>query len=429
MLHGFLTLSLLATAGMMPSTAGAQSDPAQVAAYLKTLPATPAPAFDEMRRETLAAASISCADKPEAMPSNRNNYLWQYEKSPQLLEGYDRNRIFFGCSDWHDAVASTWMLMSLLKQDPKIAVASDIKDIAATHFRKTNTDGEYAFFTAPAPPGAGGGGGYNFEMPYGYSWLIKLWGESKGSNNADGRKVATALTPLAKWMSEKYVFYLYNLKFPLRSGVETNTAFAMGLALDGADLGDDTTLHTAIHANALRLFGKDKSCTTNFEPQNSDMISSCLSEAALMGRVMEPADFAKWLDAFLPPVYSDLFQTYAQDVDTSHTNTTGPDAEVQLTWESHKISLLFQRAAELLAISYGLPKDDPRVPVFKELASIEATHGYSKLGDAGYEGEHIVPYYAVLYENATQGPAPTAPPKPRGRPGQGGDAAPAADGN
>lgn len=49
----------------------------------------------------------------------------------------------------------------------------------------------------------------------------------------------------------------------------------------GANLSEYTTLKTAIHANAMRLFEKDTNCNTNFEPQNTDLISSCLTEAAL----------------------------------------------------------------------------------------------------------------------------------------------------
>jgi hypothetical protein len=180
------------------------------------------------------------------------------------------------------------------------------------------------------------------------------------------------------------------------------------------------TLQTAIHANAVRLFGKDKDCPTGLEPQNSDNVSSCLTEAALMGRVMEQKDYLKWLDAFMPPVYSELFQTYAKDIDVSHTNTTGPDAQVQLNWKSHLIGLCFQRATELLTISYALPKDDPRVPVLKTMAAMNAKHGYDQLATAGYEGQHWLATYALLYENEAKGPAPLVPEKPRGRGGAGG---------
>ncbi len=395
------------------SAFGQSGDEGKLAAYQKTLPATAAPPYDEARREMLVGDAVSCADRPEESPSNRNNYLWQYEKAPQLLEAYDRNRAFFGCGSWHEAAAATWMLMSMLRQDPKIAVASDIKDIATTHFKKPNMDGEYAYFTAPAPPGAGGLGGYNFEMPYGYAWLLKLYGETKGYNNADGKKMATALMPLAKWMSEKYVFYLYNLKFPYRTGVETNTAWSMSLALDGANLSEDTTLQTAIHANALRLFEQDRNCPTELEPQNTDLVSSCLTEAALMGRVMAQAAYVKWLDGFLPSVDSEAFQVYAKDVDISHMNASGPDAQVQRDAAAHKIALSFQRASQLLTIADALPKDDLRVPVYRQLASINAQHGYAKFGGAGSEGQDLLPAFALLYENAAKGPAPLAPEKPK----------------
>jgi hypothetical protein len=380
-------------------------DPRKVSEYLKTLPAVTAPVYDEAKRETLAASAISCTDHPDEAPANRNNYLWQYSKPAQLLDGYDKNRAFYGCVDWHSAVGSIWTLMSLRKQDPKISLASAIKDIATNHFKKTNMDGELAFFNEQKGPDA------NFEKPYGYAWVLKLYGEVKGSNSADDKKVAEALMPLAKWMSERYVFYLYDLKYPYRTGVESNSAWSMSLALDGANLSEDTTLKTAIHANAMRLFEKDKNCSTNFEPQNTDLISSCLTESALMGRVMDQASYVKWLDGFLPPVYSDEFQVYAKDVDMSHTNTAGPDAQVQLAAEGHLIGLNFQRATALLTIAQALPKDDARGEVFRRLAVMSATHGYAKFGNAGYEGQHWLATFALLYENAMKGPAPLAPPE------------------
>ncbi len=393
------------------------SDAAKVAEYAKTLSAASAPVFDEQKREMLASFAISCADRPQDNPGTRNNYLWSYEKMPQLLENYDRNRAFFGCANWHDAVGDTWMMMSLLRQDPTIALGSDIKDIATTHFRKGNMDGEVAFFSAPRPASENISlGVVNFEQPYGYSWLLKLYGETKGYTNADGKKMATALAPLARWMSEKYVYYLYNLKFPFRSGTDTNTAWSMSLTLDGVYLSEDTTLQTAVRANALRLFSADKDCPTGLEPQNTDNVSSCLTEAALMGRVMEQKDYLKWLDEFLPPAYSELFHGYAKPIDTSHTSTSGPDAQVQLVAKSHLIALSFQRAYDLLTISYALPKDDPRIPVFKTLAAMNATRGYDNINGAGYEGQHLLATYALIYENAAKGPAPLGPEKPKGKP-------------
>jgi hypothetical protein len=407
---GLLVLTLAGSGCLLAQN----SDPAKVAEYAKTLPSVTPPVFDEQRKETLATYAISCSDHPQEDTGTHDNFLWGYEKMPVLLEGYDRNRAFFGCANWHDAVGSVWTLMSLFIQDPKIPLAGDVKDIATTHFRKSNMDGEYFFFTQPKPAVMSIIAESNFEEPYGYSWLLKLYGEAKASNTPDGKKMATALAPLAKWMSERYVFYLYNLKYPFRVGTDANTAWAMSLTLDGVSLSEDTTLKTAIQATALRLFGKDKDCPTGMEPQNSDDISSCLTEAALMGRVMDQQAYLKWLDAFLPPVYSNLFDGYTRKIDTGHTNTTGADAQVQLDYKSRLIALNFQRATDLLVISYALPKDDPRVPIFKTLAALNATHGYEELGGAGYEGQHFLATYALLYENAAKGPAPLAPQKPKG---------------
>src|SRR6266852_2446599 len=80
---------------------GQSVDAKKIAEYAKTLPAVAPPAFDEASRETLAAYAISCTDHPQESPANRNNYLWQYGKPAQLLDGYDKNRTFYGCSDWH----------------------------------------------------------------------------------------------------------------------------------------------------------------------------------------------------------------------------------------------------------------------------------------------------------------------------------------
>jgi hypothetical protein len=285
-------------------------------------------------------------------------------------------------------------------------------------------DGELEFFNNEHLPA----GGMGFERPYGYAWLLKLYGETKGGLSPDDKKMATSLAPLAKWMSERMVFYLYDLKFPYRSGVESNTAWMMSLALDGANLSDDATLKTAVHANAIRLFSKDKDCATNFEPQNSDLISACLSEAAIMGRVMEQADYLKWLDAYLPPVYSDAFQGYAKPVDVSHTNITGPDAQLQEAAEARLIALQFQRAASMLTISYALPKDDPRAEVLRRLAAMNAGWAFAKLGVGGYEAQHVFGTYALLFENAEKGPAPLAPPEnPRAKGGGGDDSGSSSD--
>src|ERR1700761_519702 len=109
---GMLVLCLAGASGLVAQN----SDPAKVSAYLNTLPAVAPPVFDEARQETLATSAILCSDHPEEAPANRNNYLWQYQKAPEILDAYDHNRAFFGCGNWHEAVASVWMMMSTLER-------------------------------------------------------------------------------------------------------------------------------------------------------------------------------------------------------------------------------------------------------------------------------------------------------------------------
>ena len=129
-----------------------------------------------------------------------------------------------------------------------------------------------------------------------------------------------------------------------------------------------------------------------------------------MGRVLDPSAYSKWLDTFLPPVYSDLFQGYAKEIDAMHgdnMDTTGTDEEGMPN--AHLVGLNYQRAADFEMIANGLPKDDPRVPVYRRFANISGKEGYAKIGSAGYLGTHWIATYALMYENLVN--APAAPPE------------------
>jgi hypothetical protein len=381
------------------SSLGAQgTDNAKVAAYLKTLPVAVPPAYNEVRRVALAANPLGCEDHPHAAPEIRTSYLWQHEDKPQMLEDYDKHRAFYGCFDWHSAVNSDWMMVSLIKADPNIEVAPDIRNILENHFQKANIDGELAYFSNLS------GAGANFEKPYGYAWLLKLYGEVKTWNDPEGQRVAGVMEPLAKWMSGQYILYLQSLNYPVRVGLHPNTALTMGFVLDYTGLVHDNVTQNAIHDTALRLFGSDKHCATNAEPVFGDFTSPCLAEAALMGRVMDPPTYSKWLDNFLPPVYAEEFQVYAKEIDAVHGNnrdTTGTDEEGLPN--AHLIGLNYQRAADLVTIAQSLPQDEARVAVYRRLASMNAKQGYDKIGAAGYLGTHWLSTYAMLYENLVSG--------------------------
>lgn len=388
---------------LVTSVACAQGgDSAKISAYLKSMPKVTPPDYNEAERLALAANPLGCEEHPHAPGRNAQGYLWQRDARPRIVEDYDKHRAFYGCLDWHSAVNSTWMMVSLVKSDPKITVAPAIRNELAYHLQKSNIDGEMAYFTHLQDLGA------DFEKPYGYAWLIKLHAELKSWNDPEGQRAAAALEPLATWMSQQYIAYLKDLNYPVRIGLHPNTALDMNFVLDAVAETHDTALETAVREAAMRLFGNDKHCPTGSEPVFNEFASPCLSEAALMGRVMTPEAYSKWLDEFLPPVYAPEFQVYAADIDALHgTNQDTTGTEMDGVPNAHLIGLSFQRAGDFMWIARSLPPSDPRVPVYRHFADITGKQGYDKIGLGGYLGTHWLATYALLYENLVDTPTGT----------------------
>lgn len=395
------------------------TDPVQIAEYLKTLPNQAPPEYTEVERLALAANPLGCEDHPQAPggggaggPGART-YLWQREGKPQILEEYDKKRAFYGCLDWHSSVNSMWMMVSLIKQDPTIAVAPAIRLDFDDHIQKENIDGEIAYFKALKGPLA------DFEKPYGYAWLLKLYGEAKSWDDPEGKRMAATLEPFATWIDQNYIAYLNSLNYPIRVGLHPNTALDMIFTLDYTNETHDAATEKVVHDTAIRLFGNDKECATASEPVFGNFASPCLAEAALMGRVLTPDAYSKWLDTFLPPVYAPEFQVYVKEIDAMHgdnRDTTGSDEEGLPN--AHLVGLSYQRAADMVMIANGLPQEDPRVAVYRKLASIDAKQGFDKIGTAGYLGTHWIATYALMYENLVNRSSATPPEKLHGGTGR-----------
>jgi len=406
------TLALCGAVTAKPARAQG-NDVAQVVAYVKALGVVEPPAYNEPSRLALAADPLGCEEHPHApgpggLGESRPAYLWQHEDKPEIATDYDRHRAFYGCLDWHSAVNSTWMMVSLIKSDPAIAVGPDIRSELNYHIQKQNIDGEMDFFTHLSGVGA------DYEKPYGYAWLLKLYGELKSWDDPDGRRAAAVLEPMATWFAKAYEKYLNSLNYPIRVGLHPNTALDMGFVLDYVVNTHDQVMEEAIRKNAMRLFANDKHCPTGAEPVFGDFASPCLAEAAVMGRVLSPQEYAKWLTDFLPPVYSPEFAGYGKEIDAVHGNnrdTTGTEEEGLPN--AHLIGLNFQRAADLMWISRSLPARDPRVEAYRKLADINGKQGYSKIGLGGYLGTHWLATYALMYENLmeTGSPAAAQPPQ------------------
>ena len=385
-----LALALGAWAAPADSEARAAAEAKQLAVFLAGLAPAQMPALTEQQALAMVAMPLSCVDHPQALPELRADYLWLHETKPHMLEAYDKNRAFYGCFDWHSAVNSTWTMVAVLKQFPNIAVGRLIQEKLKDHLDKKNIEGEMEFFKSAK----------NFEVPYGYAWVLKLYAELQSWDNAEARTYAANLAPLVQQFSKKLVGYVTDLPFPMRSGLHPNTAYSLGLLLDYTEAVSDPPLREAALKTANRFFLADKGCPTAYEPGGTEFLSPCLAEARLMSRVLDRQRVAQWLTDFLPAAYSETFKPLTVPVDVA-----GITKEDQLAGKSHLIGLAFQRAEAMMGIANALPADDARVPVLTRLAAINANSGFKALADAGYFGSHWLGTYAVMCSRAAAPPA------------------------
>ena len=371
---------------------------------IRSQPIVTPPIFDEALIVTLAALPLSCLDHPFDTPDHPHNYLWTHDSPRRIVDDYTHTRAFYGCYDWHSAVNSTWVLVALLKQFPNLTLAPIIRQRITEHLGPTNITGEIAFFNAATDLA-----GKNFERPYGFAWVLKLYAELATWNDPDGKKLAANVAPLAKLFSEKLVAYFNGLSYPIRVGTHPNTALSLNLLLDYTAAVDAPALHAAIHSAAMRLFAADENAPTAYEPCHNDFLSPALTEAMLMARILntegDSTAYVAWLNAFLPATDVSAFQVYAAEIETAHAVPSGSDVDSadsdgMLGASSHLIGLAFQRAECLLRIASALPANDSRIPIYQCLASSNAHQALRKIGDAGYLGQHWLATYAVLYMHA-----------------------------
>ncbi|MEH3036457.1 MAG: DUF2891 domain-containing protein [Sphingomonas adhaesiva] len=194
--------------------------------------------------------------------------------------------IFHGSFDWHSCVHGWWQLLTLRRLFPDLPAAATIAARADAMLTPSNVAGELAYLDRPMSAG--------FERPYGWAWLLALHGEAARHDTGWG----AALAPLAAAFAARFAGYLPRLTYPIRVGTHPNTAFALVLARDWA-AAHDASLVTSIDRHARAWFGADRGCQA-WEPSGDDFLSSALTEALLMSRVLPAPAFAAWFDAFLP---------------------------------------------------------------------------------------------------------------------------------
>jgi hypothetical protein len=195
--------------------------------------------------------------------------------------------IFYGSFDWHSCVHGWWTLLTLWRLYPGNAEAAAIGDLADASFTPDKVATELAYLSRPTSAG--------FERPYGWAWLLYLHLEASRHKDRDW---AANLEPLARAFAERFKDYLAKLTYPIRVGTHFNTSFALILDLEWAEAFDDM-LADAICEWAVDRFGGDRDCQA-WEPGGDEFLSSALTEALAMARMLPDREFARWFSGFLP---------------------------------------------------------------------------------------------------------------------------------
>ncbi|MCF7567957.1 DUF2891 domain-containing protein [Sabulilitoribacter arenilitoris] len=295
-------------------------------------------------------------------------------KSPSAL-----HPAFYGCFDWHSSVHGHWSLVSLLKQFPNIDNAETIKQRLLKNISKENIEAEVQYFY--------GKHNKSYERTYGWAWLLKLAEELHTWDDETARTLESNLQPLTDLIVEKYIEFLPKLKYPIRVGEHTNTAFGLSFAYDYAITLNNNVLKSLIEQRAKDFYLKDTGCPITWEPSGSDFLSPCLEEAALMKRTLPLADYKAWLKDFLP-----------QLSDVNFNIETGKVSDRTDGHLVHLDGVNFSRAWSLNKIAEDLPEYEH----LKNTANHHVNYSLPSVVGDSYEGGHWLGSFAIYALNSTQ---------------------------
>lgn len=280
--------------------------------------------------------------------------------------------IFHGSFDWHSCVHGWWQVLRLARLYPDLPEAFAVRERAGQMLTADNFAVETAYLLQPSAR--------SFSRPYGWAWALALHDEIAISGALWARYGDGFAAALAQRFSE----FLPIQTYPIRVGTHFSTAFALIQALEWAEK-QDPALDALIRERAVHWFGDDRGCQA-WEPGGDEFLSGALTEALLMSRVLPPAEFHVWFDAFLP----EAAQGRPETLFTPATVSDRSDGKI-----AHLDGLNLSRAWCWRHIAAVLPTDHPLVVKARETATSHLAVALPHLaGD--YMGEHWLASFALL---------------------------------
>jgi hypothetical protein len=336
------------------------------------LAAAPAP-VDPALAERFARLALACVHQEYP-----NKIAHVMSSDADVRPPRELTPAFCGCYDWHSSVHGHWLLARVARLRPEAPFAAEARRALGRSLTPENLAAEVRYLE--------GKGRVSFERPYGLAWLLQLSAELREWDSPEARAWASALAPLEKAAAERIRDWLPKLTRPIRIGEHSQTAFALGLVLDWARTAGEAETEALVFARSRDFYGADRGCPLAYEPSGEDFLSPCLGEADLMRRVLPPAEYARWLDGFLPGLPRDGTSGWLEPGIV--TDPTDPKL-------AHLDGLNLSRAWMLEGVAAGLPAGDPRVASLRAAAAVHREKGLAAVTGEHYEGGHWLGTFAV----------------------------------
>ncbi len=349
--------------------------------------------LDPSRAEALARLALAGIDRE--FPNKPGEVLTGPDdlRTPKAM-----HPAFYGCFDWHSSVHGHWMLARLLRLQPDLPAAPEIRGRLGEHLSEAALAVESAYFEARE--------NRSFERMYGWAWALRLAAELRSWEDPQAQAWARAMAPLERRLVTLTKEYLPRLTHPVRTGVHPDTAFALGQILDYARVAGDAGLEELVLSRARDYYGGDRRYPVDYEPSGEDFFSAGLNVADLMRRVLPREEFRRWLDAYVPGLRRGRLGAWGRPAVVSDLT----DGKLV-----HLVGLNLSRAWAMQGVISALEPGDRRRTALESAMQSHLAEGLKYVFSGHYEGEHWLGTFAVYQLTAaglgnpaaTQGATPS----------------------
>jgi len=329
--------------------------------------------LDEAVASRLAELALACVHRE--YPNQISHTL---QRDADARPPRELTPAFYGCYDWHSSVHGHWLLARLAQGLPETPIAERARAALTRTLTSQNIAGEVAYLSEA--------GRAAFERPYGLAWLLALAAELRSWDDPQARQWSQTLRPLETAAAKRFTVWLPKLRYPIRTGEHSQSAFAFGLIHDWAAVAGAAGMLSLLEVCARAHYLRDRNGPLSYEPSGQDLLSPCLAEADFMRRILPPDEFSKWLKRFLPSIPVNGRADWLAPGE----GTDRSDPKL-----AHIDGLNLSRAWMLQGIASGLPPDDPRLGALCAAAAAHATAALPAVTSEHYEGGHWLGTFAV----------------------------------